>query len=135
MGSGKGKARRVRGNVLAQEEKPRVLVLEDGTKEWRDEEGEFHRTDGPAIEGADGSKKWCVHGRFHRVGGPAFEGATGTREWLQNGRLHRADGPAVEHADGTKEWWLDGKSVSVKDWEWRSMMSRAQSDEVEEVVV
>ena len=63
----------------------------------RNEKGELHCTDGPAIEYANGSRAWWV-----------------------DGQLHRVDGPAVEWPDGTCEWWVEGefiKSERVKDKE------------------
>ena len=50
-----------------------------------------HRLDGPAVEGADGSKEWCV-----------------------DGKLHRLDGPALEYAHGGKAWWVDDNKLSEK---------------------
>jgi hypothetical protein len=35
--------------------------------------GKLHREDGPAVEYADGSKKWYLNGKLHREGGPAVE--------------------------------------------------------------
>jgi hypothetical protein len=63
-------------------------------KEWRNEDGDLHRLDGPAIEWEDGTKQWRV-----------------------NGKLHRLDGPAVEFADGYKIWWIVGKKFTKKAFE------------------
>jgi len=60
-----------------------------GAIEYRNEQGLFHREDGPAIEYADGAK-----------------------EWRQHGKLHRLDGPAIELVDGYKEWWVNGRYLS-----------------------
>jgi hypothetical protein len=68
----------------------------------------LHRTDGPAIEFADGGKEWWVDGKRHRVDGPACEYAEGSKYWYVNGKCHRVDGPAVEYANGYKEWWVNG---------------------------
>jgi hypothetical protein len=76
--------------------------------------GELHREDGPAVEWADGTRKWYLNGKLHREGGPAFEGADGTRAWWLNDILHREDGPAVEWADGTREWWYRGTKLRVR---------------------
>jgi hypothetical protein len=57
---------------------------------WRNEKGEYHREDGPAIE-------W----------------ATGDKYWYLNDELHRVDGPAIERANGDKEWWLNGQRLYV----------------------
>ena len=51
-------------------------------KEYKNELGQLHRTDGPAVERSDGGKEW----------------------WI-NGLRHREDGPAVEWDDDYKEWW------------------------------
>jgi hypothetical protein len=56
--------------------------------EHRNEKGELHRTDGPAVEYADNY-----------------------REWYLNGKLHRVDGPAIEYKDGSCEWWQNGKFI------------------------
>ena len=65
-----------------------TMTIEDGRKIWRDNQGQRHRIDGPAIEHADGAKFW-----------------------YQNGQHHRLNGPATEEADGTKEWWIEGQRV------------------------
>jgi hypothetical protein len=84
-------------------------INECGNKRWYNENGMLHRTDGPAVEFADGSKWWCVNGMIHRIDGPAIEDAIGYKEWWVDGKLHRTDGPAVEYADGYKEWWVNGE--------------------------
>ena len=52
-------------------------IDKDGNRFWYNEECQYHRIDGPAIEKVDGK-----------------------REWLLNGKPHREDGPAVEYSDG-----------------------------------
>ena len=81
----------------------------NGIKEWY-LNGKLHRTDGPAIERPDGTKYWYLNGKTHRTDGPAVEYANGIKEWWVNGKLHRTDGPAIEYADGTKYWYLNGKT-------------------------
>ena len=39
--------------------------------------GQYHRTDGPAIEYANGYKWWYIKGQLHRTDGPAIEWADG----------------------------------------------------------
>ena len=53
--------------------------IENGNKIWRNEKGQIHRKNGPAIVRANVDK-----------------------EWWQNDKLHRIDGPAVEFNNGTK---------------------------------
>lgn len=69
--------------------------------------GRHHRENGPAIEYANGSKRWYIHGEPHRIDGPAMEQGDGFKSFWINGKIHRIDGPAVEHADGSKEWYLN----------------------------
>jgi hypothetical protein len=75
----------------------------------------LHRSDGPAIECADGHKEWWVNGQPHRSDGPAIEYSDKSKFWYVYGKCHREDGPAVEKANGDKEWWIDGKFIkSIK---------------------
>jgi hypothetical protein len=81
------------------------------TKGYRDENGELHREDGPAIEYPDGTKSWYLHGKLHREGGPAAEWSDGTKVWYWYGKRHREDGPAIEDADGYKAWYYNGQKI------------------------
>jgi hypothetical protein len=85
--------------------------------EYLNDKDEWHRLDGPAFEGASGSKEWWVGGKHHRLDGPAVEWADGSKEWWVDGKRHRLDGPAIEWADGSKVWCVDGKEYSQKKFE------------------
>jgi hypothetical protein len=61
--------------------------------EYRNEQGDYHRTDGPAIERNDGYKS-C---------------------WI-NGKRHCEDGPAIERNDGSKAWYLNDTEYSEQEW-------------------
>lgn len=121
-----------RGQQL-EEDRP-TMVLEDGTREWRNEAGLFHREKGPAVEFSDGRLLYFQNGAFHREDGPAVintDGSrlyflndkqvpereimparvqeNGTKEWRNEaGELHREHGPAVDRVDGTQEWYQNG---------------------------
>ena len=60
---------------------------------YQNEQGDYHRIDGPAIERNDGYKAW----------------------WI-NGQRHREDGPAVEYYHGGKEWYLNGRYYLEEEW-------------------
>lgn len=90
------------------DERPTEIAA-DGTRYWRNAEGQLHRESGPAVIEADGTQRWYLNGKRHRDGGPAAELPNGLRKWYRHGKLHRTDGPAVEKADGTREWWVDGE--------------------------
>ena len=66
-------------------------------------------TDEPVmITNTYGTKEWYQHNRLHRTDGPAVEYANGDKTWWQNGKRHRTDGPAVEGANGDRAWYLHG---------------------------
>ena len=64
---------------------------------------------------SDGDKYWYVGDQFHREDGPAIEGRDGNKIWYLNGELHREDGPAYEYADGTKLWYYKDLFVGEGD--------------------
>ena len=64
----------------------------------------------------DGTVVYTLKGEYHRTDGPAIEGANGSKSWWINGQLHRTDGPAIEYADGSKEWWINGAQYSRSEY-------------------
>jgi hypothetical protein len=91
-------------------------IDEFGNKRWRNEKGEFHRIDGPAIEFVDGYKTWYQNGQKHRIDGPAIEGPHGNNQWWVNGHLHRLDGPAIMLTNGYKDWRIEGKHYTEEEY-------------------
>jgi hypothetical protein len=90
----------VNGQLLTEEEfnvkygqQQQPTIDKHGNKRYYNEQGQRHRTDGPAWEGADGSKAWWV-----------------------NGQRHRTDGPAIEWADGYKSWWVNGRFMTEAEF-------------------
>ena len=57
---------------------------------------------------------------YHREDGPAMEFVNGNKFWYKNDLLHREDGPAREYSSGKKEYWYNDKKYSeIKtDEEW-----------------
>jgi hypothetical protein len=86
-----------------------------GDKEWFQND-KLHRIDGAAIESANGYKEWRQNGLLHRIGAPAIEYPNGDKSWWKNGKLNRTDGPAMDLADGYKEWWIEGKEYSEEEF-------------------
>ena len=72
--------------------KVKKTILEDGTIEYRDENGELHREDGPAV----------IMEPF------------GSKFWYKHGNLHRKDGPAAIFGDGSEHWYINGKCIATK---------------------
>lgn len=87
--------------------------LDNGEEFWYDDNGNYHRTDGPAYI-YHGSEWWYFHGKQHRVGGPAYESINGVKVWYFNDQRHRIDGPAVIVMDGIKQYWYKGERISEK---------------------
>ena len=79
-----------------------------GNVHYYNENFEFHREDGPAIERTNGDKRWYQNGKLHRIDGPAIELASGDKEWYVNGQLHRLYGAAIEYSNGRKSYYLYG---------------------------
>ena len=83
-----------------------------GEERWCDDNGELHRTYGPALIYPNGAEYWYQHGQLHRLGGPAASYANGNKHWFENNNRHRIDGPAVIWADGIFEWYLNGIQIT-----------------------
>ncbi len=62
-----------------------MTIDEKGNKFWKNENGELHRTDGPAWEGFSGNKAYYVSGLPHRTDGPAVIWSDGFETWHLNG--------------------------------------------------
>jgi hypothetical protein len=81
------------------------------THQYWDDNNQYHREDGPAVEIENVGKMWFNHGVEHREDGPAVELADGTQRWFVNGKLHREDGPALVYAHGRLVWYKNGEFV------------------------
>ncbi len=91
-----------------------ALIYADGTQIWY-QHGERHRDNGPALIWPDGMQEWWQHGEIHRDDGPAIITPMGGQFWYQHGEWHRDDGPAVVRANGTQEWYWHGKQVTKEE--------------------
>jgi hypothetical protein len=97
----------------------------DGTIRYYNENGRYHREDGPAVELLNGSKFWLINGKYHREKGPTVEYSDGGKLWHINGVLHREDGPAVDcHPE--IQYWLNGKKYDnvSSDEEWIKLVPK-----------
>ena len=54
------------------------------------------------------------HGQLHREDGPAVIYPNGSYHWYRNGRRHRDDGPAEVFPDGKQFWYQNGFRVKDK---------------------
>ena len=85
-------------------------------KFYKNEKGQYHRTDGPAIIYSNGDMSWYKEDMLHRTDGPAIEWISGTISWWYMGIRHRIDGPAIEWVDGIKEWYIEGKQYTEQEF-------------------
>jgi len=97
--------------VVKEEMKSFKNVSVDGTVEYRNKDGKYHREDGPAVEYTNGDKFWYINGKRHREDGPAAEFDEGDKFWFLNGERHREDGPAIEWSNSNDEYFLNGKKL------------------------
>lgn len=88
---------------------PNGKVTSQGTVLYKNDSGEFHRDNGPAVVEADGQEEWYQNGKLHREDGPAIVRSHREGDWYKNGEPHREDGPAITEADGTQFYYTNGK--------------------------
>ena len=88
----------------------------NGTREWY-VDGKLHRSDGPAVEYTNGTNEWYVDDKLHRTDGPAIEYSNGYKFWYVDDKRHRIDGPAIEWADGTKFWYVNGQNLTEETFD------------------
>jgi hypothetical protein len=67
---------------------------------WYDDEGRYHRLDGPAVDWNEGSKEYYQHGKLHRLDGPA---------------VMRTILYSTYYKDDQEEWWISGNRIDCKD--------------------
>lgn len=70
--------------------------------------GQYHNADGPAIIHGNGSQEWFLNGQRHNPQGPAVIRQNGREEWWLNNLRHRTDGPALIHKNGKQVWLMNG---------------------------
>jgi hypothetical protein len=87
-----------------------------GNEFWRNEAGEYHRLDGPAIISAD-AHFWYIEGKLHRLDGPAIK-SNRLEEWYVNGKRHRFSGPAIIQSDGRRDWWVHDINITNEVNKW-----------------
>lgn len=82
-----------------------------GMKSYKDDEGRFHRDDGPALIYPHGSVSYYRHGKLHRdeEAGPAQSDPQGLALYFKDGLRHRESGPAAIYPDGLIEYYFEGQ--------------------------
>lgn len=91
----------------------RVVIDRWGAKRYYNDEGQLHRTDGPASIASAGSKSWYVNGEWNDVTKPSIIGASGVVLWYKV-HHHRSNGPSEDRPNGYKEWYTDGEIIWPK---------------------
>ena len=69
-----------------------VRTCVNGTVRYQNQDGQYHRTNGPAVIYSDGNALW-----------------------YQNGQLHRTDGPAVIYRDYLG-WFIQGREYTAAEF-------------------
>jgi len=75
--------------------------------------------------------RWYSNDERHRTDGPAVEFADGSKFWYLKGELHRIDGPAMEYPNGAKFWYLNGKELSEAEFNKKSKVATCAGKVVE----
>lgn len=82
------------------------------TFEKRDEDGQLHCEDGPALCTTN-LMKWYHHGKLHREDGPAIIVKRRLKSYYQNGDPYRLNGPCTIHYNEesgreiNKSWYFE----------------------------
>jgi len=89
----------------------------------------FHRMNGPAVIGDDGTKSWHQYDLLHRDGDlPAIE-HNNYKQWWYDGNLHRINGPAIVYNNSEyKEWWYNGKRYTEEMY-WLNVLFNEQKND------
>jgi len=66
---------------------PNVETMTEGAKVYRNEAGQLHRSNGPAVIREDGYLAYWQNGYRHRSTGPAIVRPNGDRFWYYRGLL------------------------------------------------
>ena len=75
-----------------------------------------HRTNGAAVECADGCFEYFKDGNLYREDGPARKLSDGSVQYFKSwGALHNETGAAWIKADGTEEFWIYNSQVKSLD--------------------
>ena len=78
-----------------------------GNQFWYNEQGQVHRTDGPAVIHTDGSRAYSVNGKLHRLDAPAIIRAGGTQYWYIHGnRLTEEEFNDITQSEEHLNWYL-----------------------------
>ena len=86
----------------------------DGHICWRNENGQFHHPELPAIEYLSGEKFWYFNGNLSREDGPAVISGD-SEEWWLHGKLHRIGGPALILPD-KYIWYIENKRYTAEEY-------------------
>lgn len=63
-----------------------LKINDEGILFWRNEEGRYHRDEGPAVIWPVGTLEYVIDGMYHRLGGPAIIGPSGQKYYYIAGK-------------------------------------------------
>ena len=87
---------------------PKYFVQKDEHGEiWKNENGQLHREDGPAVICPDGTQKWYINDKLHREDGPAIIYPSGRQYWYINGKQ------LTEQQFNDRKHSMDGKEITI----------------------
>jgi len=91
----------------------KIKIDEFGNKFYLNDEGCYHRLDGPAIECSNGTKEWFINENCHRNIDPSDEWPNRVKQWWFKGEYHRVGGSSSSYS---KWWFIDGKQYTKQEY-------------------
>lgn len=82
----------------------KVIIKENGTKIYYNDDEQEHRDDGPAIISVNGDRSWLTRGLLDNDDIPSVLRSTGAILWYKDFRPCRKNGPAFDFPTGHKMW-------------------------------
>ena len=86
-----------------------MTIDEFGCEVWKNDDGKFHREDGPAYVRSFVVKKWYINGELHREGGPAV----------------------VWNSIYDDEYWLGGVNLTEEEYKKKERMLKIKKLRIE----
>ena len=95
--------------------KDKYYYKDETSSNTRDYTKVLHRTDGPAIEYADGVKSWYIDDKSHRTDGPAVEWPNSSRAWYVDDQ-HYTEEDFNRLIEEVKELPLALRLIDPREW-------------------
>jgi hypothetical protein len=93
-----------------------VETDEDGTTTYRNADGDFHNSHGPAVVGADGYEAYYINGKRHNPDGPAIVWPSGYKNYFINGEELTQTGLRLFGQMAAKSYFINGEKLTEAEF-------------------